>query len=451
MTTQDANATALEALQADCANLTWITRPALLKRLSKDFSWFSPVLKEQLSDCVAEIGARPASEGELAQLVSACVKQQIPMTIRGGGSGNYGQAVPLQGGVVIDMTSLNAIKSHGNGSVRAQAGIRLIDLESAVRPTGWELRCMPSTFRMATLGGFYGGGFGGIGSITYGPLATPGTVIGACIMTIEEKPRIIELDAEGASHIAHAYGTNAIILELTLTLAPRVNWCEQLLAFPDQDAAMQFALKVAKLPGLIKREIGYFEPSVVCFFDSWAEQFTETEHALILTTAVQSESTIKGLLNEFQGRAITTQAGVEEKQYEHSLHEYCWNHTTLHALSHDSSLTYLQAMFPIGHELEALKTLRERLGDELLQHIELLRNDKGEVFCAGLTLLRYRDQARLNEVIALHRELGIQINDPHTYILELGKHAAGFDHDILTTKRNYDPQGLLNPGKMKSF
>ncbi len=28
---------------------------------------------------------------------------------------------------------------------------------------GWEVRCVPSTYRSATLGGLYGGGFGGVG------------------------------------------------------------------------------------------------------------------------------------------------------------------------------------------------------------------------------------------------------------------------------------------------
>ncbi len=71
------------------------------------------------------------------------------------------------------MTGLNQIVALGNGTVRAQAGIRLADIETAARPTGWELRCMPSTYRLASLGGLYGGGFGGIGSINMGRWRRP--------------------------------------------------------------------------------------------------------------------------------------------------------------------------------------------------------------------------------------------------------------------------------------
>ena len=86
------------------------------------------------------------------------------------------------------MTGLNQIVALGNGTVRAQAGIRPADIETAARQTGWELRCMPSTYRLASPGGLYGGGFGGIGSINYGPLAAPGNVLSVKVMTVEPVP-----------------------------------------------------------------------------------------------------------------------------------------------------------------------------------------------------------------------------------------------------------------------
>ncbi len=110
------------------------------------------------------------------------------------------------------MTGLNQIVALGNGTVRAQAGIRPADIETAARPTGWELRCMPSTYRLASLGGLYGGGFGGIGSINYGPLAAPGNVLSVKVMTVEPVPRVLTVPAPEALLLHHAYGTNGIIL-----------------------------------------------------------------------------------------------------------------------------------------------------------------------------------------------------------------------------------------------
>lgn len=185
---------AVAAIQQALPALEWTLQPAKIKRLSRDFHWFSPLLTEQLAGKQADAVVRPRDEEELRQLVCACAQHQLPLTLRGSATGNYGQLVPLEGGLLVDMTGLNQIVALGNGTVRAQAGIRLADIETAARPTGWELRCMPSTYRLASLGGLYGGGFGGIGSINYGPLAAPGNVLSVKVMTVEPVPHVLQVE-----------------------------------------------------------------------------------------------------------------------------------------------------------------------------------------------------------------------------------------------------------------
>ena len=96
---------------------------------------------------------------------------------------------------------------------------------------GWELRCVPSTWRSATLGGLYGGGFGGVGSINYGPLAATGNVLGVKAMTIEPEPKTVELRAPEALLLHHVYGTNGLVLELEVGLAPAFPWLEAIVCF----------------------------------------------------------------------------------------------------------------------------------------------------------------------------------------------------------------------------
>src|SRR5689334_1099438 len=154
----------IEQLHVALPDLDWVTETPRIHRLSQDFSWFSPVLKRQLAGKSADAVVRPRSEDEIRRLVALCAKLRIPVTIRGAGTGNYGQSVPLQGGVVLDMSGYSQFLWGRHGAVRAQAGIRLWDLEKQARADhGLELRCMPSTYRSATLGGLFGGGFGGIG------------------------------------------------------------------------------------------------------------------------------------------------------------------------------------------------------------------------------------------------------------------------------------------------
>ena len=115
----------IEQLYAALPDLEWVTDEGRIARLSQDFSWFSPVLKRQLEGKRAEAVARPRTEDELMRLVATCAKLRIPITLRGTGTGNYGQAVPLHGGVVVDMTGYNQFLWARDGAGRAQAGMRL--------------------------------------------------------------------------------------------------------------------------------------------------------------------------------------------------------------------------------------------------------------------------------------------------------------------------------------
>ena len=81
----------LAALVAALPELDWIKDAPKVKRLSRDFHWFSPVLKPQLEDKFAELAVRPRDENELSAVVAACAKARIPLNLRGGGTGNYGQ------------------------------------------------------------------------------------------------------------------------------------------------------------------------------------------------------------------------------------------------------------------------------------------------------------------------------------------------------------------------
>src|SRR5258708_10970290 len=83
-----------------------------LRQKSHDFHWYSPVLTPQLQNCLADVVVQPRSEEEIAVVVVAAVKHRIPLTVRGGGTGNYGQSVPLKGGVLVDMTGFNKVTAE---------------------------------------------------------------------------------------------------------------------------------------------------------------------------------------------------------------------------------------------------------------------------------------------------------------------------------------------------
>ena len=84
-------------------------------------------------------------------------------------------------------------------------------------------------------------------------------------------------------------------------------------------------------------------------------------------------------------------------------------------------------------------------------HIEFIRTKEGVVNASGLQIIRYTSDERLNEIMQIYRDHGVQINNPHVYTLEDGKSANYLNPKILSTKDALDPSGLLNPGKLRTW
>jgi FAD/FMN-containing dehydrogenase len=440
-------------IAASLSALEWIT-DARVERLSQDFYWFSPVLKRQLSHLRADAVVRPNSEDQIRAVVAACAKARVPITVRGSGTGNYGQCMPLHGGVILDLSAYKQLLWVKPGIGRAQAGIRMMEMDRLTQPEGWELRCVPSTWRSATLGGLYGGGFGGVGSINFGPLAGTGNVLGVKAMSIEPEPKTVELRAPEALLLHHVYGTNGLVLELEVGLAPAHPWLEAIVCFDGFDAALEFGDALAGAPGLVKKSVTLLAdpiPDLLRQAVPWlAGAMAPGSHAVFVLVAEFSEAGLQQLVAQFGGSVSWRKSAAEVKASNRTIVEYTWNHTTLHALKVDKNLTYIQSGFEAGRHVQQAKAMRALLGDEVLVHLEWIRTKEGAMNCSGLQLMRYSDDARLNAIMQLHREHGVYIANPHVYIVEDGKQGQ-VNPDVVATKLRFDPLGLLNPGKLRGW
>ncbi len=97
-----------------------------------------------------------------------------------------------------------------------------------------------------------------------------------------------------------------------------------------------------------------------------------------------------------------------------------------------------------------MRLLRDRFGDEILFHIEFMKNGDGIVFPGAIPVVRFTTEERLNDMIAYCRSIGVYVANPHVnYLEDAGRFRA--DNIQLLAKQKYDPRGLLNPGKMISF
>jgi FAD/FMN-containing dehydrogenase len=422
--------------------------------LSQDFYWFSPVLKRQLAGLRADAVVRPKSEDEIRAVVAACAQQGVPITLRGSGTGNYGQCMPLHGGVILDLSAYNQLLWCQAGVARAQCGIRMMEMDRQTQAEGFELRCVPSTYRSATLGGLYGGGFGGVGSINYGPLASTGNVLGVRAMSIEPEPKTVELRAPEALLLHHVYGTNGLVLELEVALAPAHPWLESVVCFDTFDAAIEFADALASAPGIAKKSVTLFAAPIPDLLTQavpmLAGCMATGTHAVFTLVAHSAQAPLAQLVAEFKGRITWQKTAAEVRASNRTLVEFTWNHTTLHAMKVDKGLTYIQSGFVAGQHVQQAKTLRALLGDEVPVHLEFIRTKEGLMTCSGLQLVRFSTEERLNQIMQIHRDHGVYIANPHVYVVEDGKQGQ-VNPDVVASKLRMDPAGLLNPGKLRGW
>jgi FAD/FMN-containing dehydrogenases len=425
-----------------------ITDQTQVNKLSQDYYHFSPILQPLLKDKTGDIVVRPTTEAEILQVAKVCVKYKIPLTVRGAGTGNYGQCIPLAGGVILDISKLNNIKWIKPGLACVEPGVKMAAFDKQAREIGWELRMIPSTYRTATIGGFIEGGSGGIGSITYGQLRDRGNLQAARVVTMEDEPKVIQLRGDDVQKVNHAYGTNGIITELEIPLAPAYPWSEIIVTFNDFMTSARFGQDLALSDGIIKKLISVCASPIPSYFTAFKDIIPAGKPAALLIVAETSLEPFQELVKEYKGE-ICYQKSSQEAGKGTTIIEYTWNHTTLHARSVDPSITYLQTLLPADRKLELLEHLYDHFGDEVMQHLEFLRLH-GEMHPASLQLVRFTTEERLNEIIRYHEDRGAVIFNPHTYILEDGGMKM-INLEQLQFKQKVDPYGLLNPGKMRAW
>ncbi len=436
----------LDGLRASLAGLEVLDDTVTLKRRSRDYFWFSPIAAEALDGKTADLVVVPRSVGEVVRVAAEAARRRVPITVRGSGTGTYGQAVPLFGGIVLDMSALTAITGLGRDGFTAQAGALIGDLETRARSQGLELRMHPSTKRMATIGGYFCGGSGGIGSVTWGGLREPGNLGGATVVTVEEEPRLVKLEGQDTNLINRTFGSTGIVVDVSAPLEPSRPWQDVVVAFQDFDQALDYAYGVAADDAISKRLVSFHASGSARFLRPLIPALAEGDYAVLMMIDQRDLEKLES------APIILNEPSLEREDDPHRLpiYEMSWGHTTLHAIKQDRSISYLQTLFPAGRIVQSASVMHHTLGDELPLHLEFIRY-QGELAANGAQLWPITSKARLAEIIDLHERSGIPVANPHVFTVEEGSRHKRVPGDQLAFKAEVDPHGLLNPGKMTSY
>ncbi len=427
-----------------------IAEPVLVKKRSRDFFWYSPILNAELRRCFGDLVARPETTQELRHVLSVAYSKGAPIVLRGGGTGNYGQAVPMEGGLIIETTAMNRILEIGDGFVRVEAGALMADINAALVKEGQEMAMFPSTQDIATIGGFVAGGSAGIGSIANGALRDPGNLLALKVLSVEDDPKEHVFEGSDTLQIHHAWGLNGVITEVTLRTVPTRNWVGCMASFDSYEAAYAAGIALANTTDIARKLLTTIDARICAYFPKLNGHIRKDKHLLVSLLPMEHVSGFRSLIAS-QGGHVDLTLTEEERIAAKLPHvfDFSYNHTTLQVLKADRSATYQQVGCPTPPDPEAIAALRPKLGDDVWMHHEFARVG-GQMVTFDLPIIWYSTPERLAEINATYESNGFPVYDAHTWRVE-GGGLKNADYSHLAMKKRLDPKGLLNSAKSAAW
>ena len=140
---------------------------------SIDYYWIPEMWHDRGKECPkADFIVHPGSTEEVAKVMKIANQYKIPVVPWGGGSGSQGGALPIYGGIVLDMKRMNKFYGVDKESytVRCQTGIIARHLEWNCNKEGFSTMHLPASIACATIGGFLAHRGTGVLSTKYGKI-----------------------------------------------------------------------------------------------------------------------------------------------------------------------------------------------------------------------------------------------------------------------------------------
>lgn len=274
---------------------------------SRDQADVPQLLKDALLHYQPDAVVQPFTAEAAVAVLDFARSHGIPVIPRGSGSSPFGGSIPVNGGIVMDASTLDQVLEVDlkNRRIRVQGGCRWAEADHALSKHGLRIIACPSS-RFSTVAGWISGGGCGVGSLGGGHLSKIVTSVklATSLGIVTLQPSQEEFHALFGSE-----GQLGIIIEVTLKVKEVDNSSRpHLLIFQDLDQAVEVAEQLRRL-SILPEDLIYFSPGKLNYANKLlhGEHFGKG-HALLVTSAdTASEKVIVDLLS--------SKGIVEESEY----------------------------------------------------------------------------------------------------------------------------------------
>ncbi len=239
-----------------------------------------------------EVLVRVHSTEEISSIMKLAYEREIPVTVRGSGTGLVGAAVAVAGGILMETTQMNRILEldRDNLAVTVEPGVLLMELAAFAEENDFLYPPDPGE-KSATIGGNISTNAGGMRAVKYG--VTRDYV--RALTVVMPDGEVLELGAKVAKNssgyslkdlVIGSEGTLAIITRAVLKLLPLPKCSiSLLLPFPDMKSAIEAVPKIIRSKAM-PTAIEYMSRDTILFSESYlGKKFPDTKNdAYILLT-----------------------------------------------------------------------------------------------------------------------------------------------------------------------
>ncbi len=406
-----------------------------------------------------------ADAGEIASVVRTCYEEKVPITTRGAGSALEGSTIPLENGIVLDVSRMTAIMNlwPDDLQVQVEPGIIYDHLNEKLKNEGLFFPPSPGgSGDIATVGGMVSTNASGIYSVKYG--GTREYVLALDIVTgTGERMRLGNRAIKRSSGynlvdlISGSEGTLAVISSITIKLAGLPEGRLQTAFRFDSEENAARAVSEMRKYGLDIAAIEFLDREVMQALNMLKGYDLQEVPALFLEfhgpeAVTQSNNELaESICEELNGSRLELGEGKRPWEIRHFVTDAIKYRRPGYTIIRND------VAFPISHLPEMVEYCH-KLGKES----DILIHTFGHV---GLGLLHALILARREDVDEWSRAM--TVNDKIIRkTIELdgtisGEHGIGLGHKDLfplehgdsvelmrKIKRQFDPAGILNPGKI---